>query len=66
MGIDVVPTLIAFKAVVNLGTRYPTAIPMPMARNIQSVRYRSRKDSFLETVIEFEGIGLCALSSIYD
>jgi hypothetical protein len=45
IGIEVVPTLKRSRKGTTPGTRYPSPTPAAMAAKIQSVRYRSRKDS---------------------
>ena len=51
IGIDVVPTERLVISAGTAGEKYPMAIPAAMARKIQSVRYRSRNESFFVTVI---------------
>jgi hypothetical protein len=49
MGIEVVPTWKAEIQPVLAGNRYPCPTPTNIARKIQSVRYRSKNDSFFTT-----------------
>jgi hypothetical protein len=45
MGMDVVPLVMLAIPWTNDGAKYPNPIPTAMARNIQSVRKRSRNES---------------------
>src|ERR1022692_3156836 len=52
IGTDVVPTLSRFKVAGTPGTKTPRITPTKMARKIQSVRNRSRNESFSSGVLE--------------
>jgi hypothetical protein len=52
MGMFVVPAWKRFTKAAEPGTKWPTPTPAAIARNIQSVRKRSRKESFFRRVGE--------------
>lgn len=51
MGVFVVPLLIEFQKDAMLGNREPTVTPSAITKNINNVKYRSKKLSFFITLV---------------